>query len=206
MTTRVFYFGTVRVDGYTGAHNVRVEVTLQENDNKPVFTASASCGSIMCGQCIGDIWEEYQDQLKFKKLYKEIMELWQKYHLNDTNAWCEHNNYGKGIQEEVTLYHLRGNKEYDRLNKVRHLPERYLQVTEEGLKNIPTALYEPSTLYGKDGKEQKSTGWISYNETYSPEGLIGRECPVCGAKYGHGWYYRPIEDKDLNRIKEIIGG
>ena len=206
MTTRTFNFGTVEVEGYIGYHTVKVDVTLKEENDKPVFTASATCGNIMGGQCIDEIWEECQDQLRYKdyNLYKEIMELWQKYHLNDTKAWCEHQNYGDDMQEKVTVYHLRGNKEYDRLSKVRELPERYLEVTEEGLKNVPMALYEPSTLYSKDGKEQKSTGWITYDELYAPEGLLGRECPECGAKYGHSWYYMPIPENDLNRIKQLL--
>ena len=206
MTTRTFNFGTVEIDGYPHQHTVKVEITLQEKDKKPVFTASASCGNIMGGQCIDDIWEECQDQLKFKELYKEIMELWEKYHLNEMKAWCEHQNYGEDMQEEVTVYHLSGNEEYERLSKIRELPERYLEVTEEGLKNVPLALYEYSSYKLKNNthKEIKSTGWITYDELYAPEGLIGRECPECGAKYGHGWYYMPIPENDLNRIKGLL--
>lgn len=205
MTTRVFYFGTVRVDGYIGTHTVRVEVTLQENDNKPVFTASASCGTVMCGQCLDEIWEECQDQLKFKKLYKEIMELWQKYHLNDTNAWCEHQNYGEDIQQ-IVVHHLYGNEEWERLNKVRELPDRHLEVTDEGMKNVPIALYDFSTSTYFPANETKYAGHVSYDATYRPDGMLGVECPECGAKYGHGWYYMPIPENDLNRIKEIIEG
>lgn len=39
----------------------------------------------------------------------------------------------------------------------------------------------------------------------SPEGLLGKECPVCGAKYGHSWYYRPIPASVIKKIKKIIG-
>lgn len=207
-----FQFG--KVDGYNNGKKqclVELEVELKEREEgKPVFSV---CGDvwnarhtdiIQGGQCIDTVWGQYSKQLTNRTLYKEIMELWQKYHLNDTKAWCEHQNYGDDMQEKVTVYHLRGNEEYDRLSKIRELPERYLTVTEEGLKNVPMALYEPSTLYSKDGKEQKSTGWITYDELYAPEGLLGRECPECGAKYGHSWYYMPIPENDLNRIKQLL--
>lgn len=37
---------------------------------------------------------------------------------------------------------------------------------------------------GHSNTEYKERGWISYND--HPLGFIGRPCPVCGYKYGHG--------------------
>lgn len=210
-----FSFG--KVDGYHNgrkACEVTLEVELREDkEGRPVFTA---CGNvwnarhtdiIMGGQCVDTVWEKYGRQLTNKKLYREIMTLWEKYHLNDTNAWCEHQNYGNGIHKDITIHKLSGNEEYDRISKIRELPDRYLKVTDEGLKNVPMALYEYSSYDLKKGTntEVKSNGWITYDEKYSPEGLIGKECPICGAKYGHGWYYMPIAENDLARIKELLG-
>ena len=204
-----------KVDGY-GNGKKQCEVVLElrlkeDNEGRPVFTA---CGtvwnarhtdSIMGGQCIDTIWEQYGKQLNNKSLYKEIKALWEQYHLNDSNAWCEHQNYGHGIQKSIKVHHLWGNAEYDRISKVRELPSKSLDVTEEGLKNVPIVYYDHSNCYVKGGIETKSNGWITYDEKYSPEGLIGKCCPVCGAKYGHGWYYMPIEENDLKRIRELIG-
>ena len=207
-----------KVDGYNSGKKqceVELEVRLNEKEEgKPVFTVSGTVWNIrhtdiiQGGQCIDTVWEEYGKQLKNKKLYKEIMTLWEKYHLNDMKAWCEHQNYGEGIQKQIKIHHLVGNADYERISKIRELPEKYLKVTEEGLKNVPMALYEYASYEVKRNEhiETKSSGWTTYDEKYAPEGLIGKECPICKAKYGHGWYYMPIEENDLKRIKELIEG
>ena len=207
-----FNFG--KVDGYGNGKKqceVTLEVELEEKEEgKPVFTASGTVWNargtdcIQGGQCIDTVWEQYGKQLENKKLYKEIMTLWEKYHLNDMKAWCEHQNYGEGIQKEIKVHHLWGNSEYDKISQVRALPNKSLTATEEGLKNVPMVYYEHSNCYVKGGIETKSTGWITYDEKYAPEGLIGKVCPVCGKKYGHEWYYMPIEENDLKRIKELL--
>ena len=206
-----------KVDGYHNGKKqceVVLELNLKEDrEGRPVFTV---CGNvynarhtdiIQGGQCIDTVWDEYKTQLSNWKLYKEIKNLWEKYHLNDTNAWCEHQNYGHGIQKDVKIHHLSYNDEYARISKIRELPPQYLEVTEQGLKNVPMALYEYSSYKVKNNEHitTKSNGWITYDEVYSPEGLIGKPCPICGAKYGHSWYYMPIEENDLKRIKELMG-
>lgn len=208
-----FTFGKISAYNNAGRKDnlVEVEIRLEEKEEgKPVFTASATVWNrlqtdcVMGGQCLDTLQEQYGNQLENKLLFKQIYELWKKYHLNDLNAWCEHNNYGKNCHVPVKIHHLRGNSEYEALVDKRELPERYLEVTEEGLKNVPMALYEHSTLYGKTGIEEKDAGWITYNEKYAPEGMIGKVCPVCGAKYGHSWYYRPIPENDLEKIKALF--
>ena len=208
---RKFTFGKVSAQNSRKINLVEVEIALEDKgEGKPEFTASATVWNsrhtdcIMGGQCLDSIWENYADQLENKELFEEILTLWNKYHLNGMKAWCEHNNYGEGCHALVKVHHLRGNLEYEALIDKRELPERYLEVTEEGLKNVPTALYEYSTLYGKTGVEEKDRGWIRYDEKYAPEGMIGKVCPVCGKKYGHSWYYMPIPQNDLDRIEELL--
>lgn len=211
---RIFNFGTIK-HAPTGKYNykypITVEVELEEREEgKPVFTASAQVGRgnryIMGGQCLDHIKEEFYDQLENKELFDKILTLWEKYHLNDTNPWCEHNNYGEGIQKDVTLHSLYPTDEYERLSRVRELPPRHLEVTDAGMKNVPKALYDYSSWEIKESSntQKKSTGWITYDEKYSPDGLIGKPCPVCGCKYGHEWYYKPIEKNDLETMEALL--
>jgi hypothetical protein len=194
-------------------NEITLELELKERDGKPVFTASGNLWDHrhrdieMGGQCIDHLWEDYQDQIKNKALFKKIMKLWEKYHLNDTNAWCEHMNYGDFPKTEIAIHHLSGNEAYDEISKIRQLPNRYLEVSEQGLRNIPRALYEyPSYKIKKNEHITfKSNGWLTYDPVLTPEGLIGKACPVCGAKYGCSWWYKPIEPKDLEQIRKIIG-
>lgn len=211
-------FGKVAPTWSRNPHIKTCEITLvlelKEKNGLPVFTASGNLWNSthtdieMGGQCIDDLWNDYQDQMTNKTLFKKIMKLWEKYHLNDTKAWCEHQSYGDFPKTDIQIHHLAGNDEYDRLNQIRELPEKYLDVTEEGLKNIPSALYKYLEYELKRNRhiEIKSNGWITYDPILAPEGLIGRECPVCGAKYGHSWYYMPIPEKDLKTIRKIMEG
>jgi hypothetical protein len=207
---KVFNFGKRAVNNPKIKNNlITIEVELRDTNKGLEFSA---CGNvwnskqtdiIMGGQCIDDLGQ----YLKGNKTYKTILEMWKKYHLNGMHAWCacEHE---ENPREKVKVYKLRYNQEGERLSKIRDLGlfKNYIEVTEEGLKNIPSALYELDEFksLGKTGIEEKTRGWITYNEILSPEGLIGKECPKCGAKYGHAWYYHPIPEKDLSKIKELF--
>lgn len=197
-----------------------IELELKnKKSNQPVFTASGSYYDslnilhdrflISAGQCL-DCIPEFVKTMENKREIKELLEiyeLWNEWHLNDMGTWCEHMNYGNFPKQDIYIHHLAGNEEYEKLAKIRQLPNKYLEVTEEGLNNIPRALYDYLSYEKKRNThiERKSNGWITYDPVLSPEGLLGKECPVCGAKYGHNWYYRPIPANVINRIKKIIG-
>lgn len=194
-------------------NEITLELELKEINGKPVFTASGNLWDSIHrdieigGQCIDHLWEDYQDQIENKALFEKIMKLWEKYHLNDTKAWCEHMNYGEFPKTEIAIHHLSGNEAYNEISKIRQLPNRYLEVSEQGLKNIPRALYEYPSYKIKKNEHitLKSNGWLTYDPVLTPEGLIGKACPVCGAKYGCSWWYKPIDPKDLEQIRKIIG-
>lgn len=210
-----------------GTETLIIEISLKPKDNnleQLVFTASGSLykgvgrlgerNLISAGQCLGCIPEfakTMDNKYKNKKVKKRLLEiyvLWKKWHLNDMGTWCKHMNYGNFPKTEIKMHKLVGNKEYEKLSKIRNLPPKYITVSEQGLANIPRALYDYASYDVKHNKhiETKPAGWVTYDPVLSPEGLIGKECPVCGAKYGHSWYYRPIPTNILKRIKRIIGG
>jgi hypothetical protein len=73
-----------------GKFHARVEIKLTDGD-KPVFTSSISyrqaghheeCG---CGQCFMDMY----DIFKHHRLFVEIVDLWEQYHLNNLHAGTE---------------------------------------------------------------------------------------------------------------------
>lgn len=93
---RTIEFGKVAYTGKNKSYLVTLEIELQDKAGKPVFTVSGNVWNtmhtdiVMGGQCVDDIWNEYRAQLKNPALYKQIMKLWQKWHLNDMHAECEH--------------------------------------------------------------------------------------------------------------------
>lgn len=94
---RTFNFGKVDYNG-TGCktHAVEIEMELEVKEGLPIFTASGSVWNTMRtdivqgGQCIDSVWQEFATQIKEPSLYKNIMGLWERNHLNDMNAGCEH--------------------------------------------------------------------------------------------------------------------
>ena len=87
--TRKFNFG--KVDGYRNGKRtcvVEVEITLGEDrDGKPTFSASGDVwnnlhtDTIQGGQCLEEL-NKYPS-VRQNKVFKEILDLWRKYHLND---------------------------------------------------------------------------------------------------------------------------
>lgn len=191
---------------------INLELRTENTTKKPVFSASATlyrCNTLKnAGQCLDCIPEftKTMTDTKQAQLLNNIYKLWKKYHLNNMQPWCAHQKYGKSIIKPVQIHHLWGNDEFEKLSKIRELPNEILEVSEQGLKNIPKALYKYSEFDKKENLhiETKLNCWVTYDPVLAPEGLLGRSCPVCGAKYGHGWYYMPIPEKDLKTIKKII--
>lgn len=145
---------------------VTVDLELREGEHGPVFSA---CGSIWnhlstdiyCGgQCLDTIGK-YVKTPKFK----EVLRLWQAYHLNDMHAECEH----------------------QRALGWRELAREYIKIEKR---------------YSWDD-EKKLRGWVDFEK--DERGLLGKPCPVCGYKYGHGWQYMEIPSDDLKKIKELCG-
>ena len=110
---RTFNFG--KIDYYnTGRKINAVEITieLREEDGKPVFSASGDVWNIkhtdiiMGGQCLDD--PIIVKHLKGNKTFEEILDLWKKYHLNDTHAGTyEQETCIKENQEECNLIEKR---------------------------------------------------------------------------------------------------
>lgn len=131
---------------------VVVEVKLKKEE---VFLANAyvmepdGSDCIIGGQCL----DEILPYLKDDKLFVEIYDLWEKYHLNSHNA---------GTREQMNALKGRSNGSFE--------------------------------TYHDNVKYLKSVNL--YEVEYEGEPYL----------YGHGWIHFDIPKKDLQRIKEIIGG
>ena len=58
--------------------------------------------------------------------------------------------------------------------------------------------------YQADGEKVERRGWLRYEE--DSRGILGKPCPVCGYKYGHGWQYFPIPEEDEKIIIGLLTG
>lgn len=74
-------------------NEVTIEITLKYNTlGMPIFSASGNVWNsrksdiYMGGQCIDSIYNKFKTQLNDRILYKNIMLVWERNHLNDMNA------------------------------------------------------------------------------------------------------------------------
>lgn len=133
-------FGKVDFDG-NGKKEclVTIEMELKYSKKGPVFSAMGNVWDKKRydihwgGQCIADIWSEYRHQLSNKELYREIMGLWEKYHLNDMRAGTPKQ------QAEIKQWEKEGNR-YEYKAACEHL-------TKVGLNPDGNYSYGSSWLY-----------------------------------------------------------
>lgn len=171
---------------------------------------------IACGQVDMDIdYEEASDDLK------RILDIWKEYHLNDMHAECIH-------QEEAGMHKLASQPLYKAEYTMTHetiVKQRKVEdfIKKELVQNGAVTLSQDQRdlytmkysikkffLNADEAKENIPEGYklreveatlrghTSLSE--SEFGLLGKECPVCGYKYGHGWTYRPIPEEILTEL------
>lgn len=168
---------------------------------------------IACGQVDMDIdYEAASDDLK------RILDIWKEYHLNDMHAECIHQEEA-GMRKLASqpLYKAEYTMTHDTIVKQRKV-EGFIkeELTQNGTVTLSQNQRELYTmkysikkffLNADEAKENIPEGYklreveatlrghTSLSE--SEFGLLGKECPVCGYKYGHGWTYRPIPEEIL---------
>lgn len=121
MTTKIS-FGKVSYSGNTKRNRVFLKLRLNYKDDDPKKPCFSVCGEVwqsngddieMGGQCVDTIWELFKNEIQKPELYKEIMDLWKKYHLNDMKA-------GTPAQEAAVEEYLKTNN-YDYKEVCNHL-------------------------------------------------------------------------------------
>lgn len=168
---------------------------------------------IAFGQVDMDIvYEEASDELK------RILDIWKEYHLNDMHAECVHQEEA-GIHELASqpLYKAEYTMTHDTIMKQRkvedfikkELIENGTVTLSQEQRDLYTMKYSIKKFFlnaeeaeanipeGYKLREVETTLREHTSLSESEFGLLGKECPVCGYKYGHGWTYRPIPEEIL---------
>lgn len=222
---KTFDFGKIDFEGRGRKCNaVTVDMEYKEDGDKKRFSVSASVWNafhsdiVAGGQCLDSL----QPYFKHSPIFTEIFRLWKLYHLNDMHAACIHQaaqGWEEQAAEKVTLYVFtmttEAIRERDALKR-RILTaaqngeawktspvEQLLLSLEYSVKSENEALPENISGYYKlKEKEVKVCGWL-HPEEHS-RGILGKPCPVCGYKYGHGWQYFPIPAEDEEIIYKLL--
>lgn len=146
-------------------------------------------------------------------LIQRFLEVWERWHLNDMRAGCEHQRRDWNPSEMLTIYHFRlserveasirecetaavnciaagqtykPTKEDTRLaNLARRITHDSADLPPELIGDyVPNMPVYPGDTYNK-AKDEKRAGWVKPSE--HPKGILGKPCPVCGYKYGSAW-------------------
>ena len=193
-----------------------IDIELKEdNEGRPVYTSSGNMRGYGCGQILDGIVEKYPSSL-----VKMLHGLWVRNHLNDMNAGCQHQRDMLLGNDKIILKKYILKSQYT--NQKQQIKDKIMQnIQKDGITNIDKEsqfilnlkfslndieieLNEDILQYYDLVKtEVKSSGWVNYS-TFTPSGVLGKACPVCGYKYGTGWQYRAINNDDLLLIKSLL--
>jgi hypothetical protein len=119
-----------------------------------------------CGQCIGALDRISRNDDWNEQMVHDLKTAWQKWHLNDMRAGCEHQRAG-------------------------------------GWDKRPIDPTKPLDSYGCHFDGQKHSSWNMLTwvtEDEHPDGLLSKECPVCGYKYGSRWLHEDIPESVLEML------
>ena len=228
--SNTFSFMSMRIDGMSACVSVTMTVKGKDTDT-PVF----SCvGSIKVrqsghrhltdysgGQCqdtIRGMLDTFPyDNHDGKKVLEVILDLWERNHLNDMQAGCEHtwdnelpyidvHDYGYGNiylkwKDYITEGKCKNYKEYSQktyfMNKANEVMLNYHgEPTKDIIHMINLKLLKINKV------EKKYAGHVLCTE--HPLGWLCKPCEVCGYKWGSAWNYRPISKIDMAKIEYLL--
>lgn len=207
--TKTFYF---KLKESPRKKPAKVEISFDNG----TFTASGSIPNECGGQCLDEISERIIPSTTFDKIYR----LWQLYHLNDMHPECEHQ-HTLGWQDDASTQVIVRQyfRTIDTIKQCDKIKDKILDFAKQQIPYIPTdeeasylnlkpyiTTYDEElndTHYKLHSTDYKTRGWLSINET--PLGLIGKQCPVCGYKYGTSWIKFDIPEEDTKIILELLG-
>lgn len=154
----------------------------------------------------------------------DFLDVWKQWHLNDMSPCCTHQKalgWDKLAGKEVTLYHFvlkmevvseQKKLEKDALEAYRNrMPLHELTPREAHILKLPYEItlsdeiapeeYEPRKGLSGDYKEVKTLGWL-YPKDH-PDGILTKECPECGYKYGSAWHTFPVPNDVLEFLLKL---
>lgn len=175
------------------------------------------------GQCIDEIRKGTPTKNWTEDMLNEFCNVWEKWHLNDMQPYCEHQKaLGWDIiaSKKVTLYHyklkpsvLRLQKDAERaaLSALKN-GETFTPTKQQSLyaslsyfndtyTDVASEYYEPYKNISSGFSEIKCLGWLTEKE--HPEGILCKPCPVCGYKYGTAWIKKDVPTEVLAFLKSI---
>lgn len=156
------------------------------------------------------------------EMVERLWELWDRWHLNDLRAGCEHQrDIDVSRMVEVVRYGLTTEAFRMRekaltaaaragaLGESANLTEtaKALALLDDWYKDRTSPPDADSPLSGcfeVKKREQKAIGWLTPDE--HPNGMLERPCAVCGYKYGTAWLHEPVPAGIIAELRAFPDG
>ena len=174
-----------------------------------------------CGQCVDSVREATPATGYTKETLTKLADYWDRWHLNNMRAGCEHQraNWGDTTEKvEVVSYglttaaSLRRTKVLESVAKealAGRLPQ--LDATDRALaeledwfrdRHVPPDADSPlSGCYEVRKREQKAIGWVYPHE--HPRGILGKKCDVCSYRYGTAHLHEEVPHEVLQWLHDL---
>lgn len=146
-----------------------------------------------------------------------LVSLWDRWHLNDLRAGCEHQRANWDVLEklEIVSYGLTTDAHSLRLASLERAGKyaangqtpdfNALEKALLGLARWFEALHTPpdadsplSGCYKVKKRETKTAGWVYPKE--HPKGLLCKPCEVCGYRYGSAWLFERVPELVIDEL------
>jgi hypothetical protein len=171
--------------------------------------ALGGCGQIEMGR------EWHHDRAPF---YDQLSEVWDRWHLNDMRAGCEHQRaegWGAGELVEVVTYKLTSEAAKEQRSASAFVQQQVrergeVKVNEEmrALLNLPYFTTQAPDAdapgagrYEVHQREQKHPAHLRPDE--HPAGVLGKPCPVCGYRYGTRWLSEEVPTNVIDFLRTL---
>lgn len=160
------------------------------------------------------------------EMIQRLCDIWDEWHLNDCHPYCQHQKelgWRELAKQPAYLYKYRLKKEA--LEKQKDAEKAALTALRNGETFTPSveqilyvnlerwitvpheikpedatdAFYEPDKYSYKGARswiEEKTLGWLRPSE--HPDGILTKECPVCGYKYGSAWQKEEVPQEVID--------
>lgn len=153
------------------------------------------------------------------ELIRQFFDVWDRWHLNDMRAGCEHQraeNWGKEKIEVVSYkqtheaYKIRKEAEKKAATAAVEGQPAELTETEKALLSpdcfkdiyVPPDADSPLSGYYEVNKRETKTSGCVY-EYEHPRGVLCKPCPTCGHKYGSAWLKEPLPPEVISFIESL---
>jgi hypothetical protein len=219
--TKVYRIGTAKT---YGGRFYSIYVKAEYKDG--ILSITGVEGPLASGNCLGGCGQ-IDVELKPENLYntapgwtvgsiKRLMEIWDRWHLNDMRAGCEHQRANWDTKKKVELINYSPSVQYnDMFNRaqkglltLRESGKLAALIASVGLvttgANKPKyeteevkALLEAGWIVVKS-REVKSVNWVYPYE--HPEGILMKPCEVCGYQHGSACLKEDVPEDVLQEL------